>query len=160
MSANPVARKNRPLDSTAHVSTSDNTPDASSDKFGHNEFDQLLFRLMKDMDRLEGSDKIYPFTQRTASRLRFGGRPETHHKAVRDEPYQPQYRHADNTAARPATQDMPQEKITLPDVIREPLSELVYQQIEHRIKRWIDRNLEQIVEDALRYAETGSRDST
>ena len=47
-----------------------------------------------------------------------------------------------------------------PDVLREPLSELVYQQIEHRIKLWIDRNLEQIVEDALRYEETGSRDST
>ena len=59
------------------------------------------------------------------------------------------------------TMDIPQQPATsLPDVLREPLSELVYQQIEHRIKLWIDRNLEQIVEDALRYEETGSRDST
>lgn len=162
MSANPVARKNRPSDSTAHNSTSDNTPDASSDKFGHDEFDQLLFRLMKDMNRLDGSDKIYPFRKRSASRPRSDNRPANPAKNAKDEPYIPIYQHGHMaTAEKPEIEDIPQQPATsLPDVLREPLSELVYQQIEHRIKLWIDRNLEQIVEDALRYEETGSRDST
>ena len=87
MSANPVARKNRQFDGTAHDSTFDNTPDVSSDKFGHDEFDQLLFRLMKDMNRLDGSDISYPFRKRPASQPRSDNRPTNPVKNARMYPY-------------------------------------------------------------------------
>ena len=43
--------------------------------------------------------------------------------------------------------------------MRAELSQFVYGLIEARLKGWVDRNIEQIVQDALRYSQTDITDS-
>ena len=153
----------KPTDTSApdqHISQHrDKTPEQDTD----DEFDRLLFRLMKDMNRLEHpTHKIHPFRGQSARQESVRASKSSHKKTGKQAPYHSALR-AGNVAMAETqiVEDLsPTPAEGLPDAIRAPLSELVYQQIEHKIKGWIDRNLEQIVEDALRYEETGSRDSS
>ena len=147
------------LENPPHVSIKDSKAEQEET---HDDFDRLLFRLMKDMQRLEHVDNnIHPFRTETAHKGKSGLRDVSQSRPSANRPHIPFTRKGSAAPAEQhAIEDMPVRAESLPEAIREPLCELVYQQIEHRIKRWIDRNLEQIVQDALRYEETGSRDST
>ena len=118
-------------------------------------FDKLLSRLMKDLKhmpddtRSEQSANIQPQHSR---------KPNEPYLDTQDNP--PSAANAPDIS-EPYLPPQPSNslQLELSPELRHRLQEVVYAQIEDRIKAWIDGNLEQIVEDALRYAPSGSRDS-
>ena len=120
-------------------------------------FDRLLFRLMKDVRE---ADQHLPADKAPRDVLRNVAEPYLDMRMSQQPASQPQQ--PASRPQQPASQ--PQQKhqtssLDLSPYVRDSLRQLVYEQIEERIKLWIDENLEQIVEDALRYAPAGSRDS-
>ena len=138
------------------------------------EFDRLLFKLMKDVNpslpdnpqagsavperhsELKKSGPVFDFSG--ASQLRPRQSPvaadgyEDNHQAD----------HTDEQVSPPhssQTEPSGQMSITLSDEMRAELSQFVYGLIEARLKGWVDMNIEQIVQDALRYSQTDSTDS-
>lgn len=137
------------------------------------EFDRLLFKLMKDVNsslpdnpqagsaaperhsELKKSGPVFDFSG--ASQLR----PRQSPAAAEGNEDNHQADHTDEQASPPHnSQTQPEQmSITLSDEMRSELSQFVYGLIEARLKGWVDRNIEQIVQDALRYNQTDSTDS-
>lgn len=140
----PDSRKN-PADLKTPVRTSSSLVDDDEN------FDRLLFRLMKDVRE---ADQRLPADKTPRDVLRNEAEPylDMSQQPAR-QPQQPA------SQPRQPYQERQTSSLDLSPYVRDSLRQLVYEQIEERIKLWIDENLEQIVEDALRYAPAGSRDS-
>lgn len=138
------------------------------------EFDRLLFKLMKDVNpgvpdkphvrsavferksELKKSGPVFDFSGASQQQPRQSPAAadghENDHQADHTEE-QPSPHHISQTG-------QPQQfSITLSNEMRAELSQFVYGLIEARLKGWVDRNIEQIVQDALRYSQTDSTDS-
>ena len=130
--------KQKPADLKTPVRTSSSLVDDDEN------FDRLLFRLMKDVRE---ADQRLPADKAPRDVLRNEAEPYLDmSQQPASQPQQPHQKHQTSS-------------LDLSPYVRDSLRQLVYEQIEERIKLWIDENLEQIVEDALRYAPAGSRDS-
>lgn len=118
-------------------------------------FDRLLFRLMKDMREVSQQPEYSADAEGKTKSSRNSSEPYLDVKEPQVE-LQPQRQTQATFPYKLAQKPM---QLELSPHMRESLAEVVYQQIEGKIRAWIDGNLEQIVEDALRYEPSSSRDS-
>ncbi len=118
-------------------------------------FDRLLFRLMKDMREVSQQPEYSADAEGKTKSSRNPSEPYLDVKEPQVE-LQPQRQTQATFEHKQAQKPM---QLELSPHMRESLAEVVYQQIEGKIRAWIDGNLEQIVEDALRYEPSSSRDS-
>ena len=115
-------------------------------------FDKLLSRLMKDLKHMPDETRS---AQSATIQPQHSRKPNEPYLDAQDRP--PSAANISDQPLSPQTSNSLQ--LELSPELRHRLQEVVYAQNEDRIKAWIDGNLEQIVEDALRYAPSGSRDS-